>query len=364
VIARATAFTYKGKPVDVREIGQQLGIRYILEGSVGRVGTRVQANAELIDTSSAVAIWADRFNTDVTTLLELYDAVTARIASSLHLQLVRAEYRRTVAERAADPDAVDLRLRAMAYLTENETPKNSLAARTALEATLKKDPNDAEAWSELALLLVRDYVRNWNGASPKDLARAEEAVQKTFELNQSNAAIANLANGEILRVKGDDQGALDAFDRAIDLNPNLALAHAQKANQLVFLGRAEEAPIEVQKAITISPNDPALGIFYWIMGRAYFATADYRTAINWLQKSVRLQPTVWFNRAHLISAYALTGQLGDREAQAALSEYLEKFKNWRSSNIQDWFAKAQPNPKPGFAANLQELFRGLQIAGI
>jgi adenylate cyclase len=363
VIARATAFTYKGKPVDVRDVGQRLGVRYMLEGSVGRVGTLVQANAELIDTSSAANIWADRFDTDVTSLIELYNAVTGRIAASLDLQLVRAEYRRAVAERATDPDAVDLRLRAMAYLIENETPENFLAARKALEEALKKDPDDADAWSQLALVLVRDFLRRWNHATREDLADAEEAVQKAFAIDRS-IAITYLADGYIRRLKGDHQGALDAFDRALELNPNLALACAQKALQLVFLGRAKEAPAQVKKVITISPRDPALGFFYWIMGRAYFAMKDYDTAIDWLQKSVQLQPTLWFSRMELISAYALTGRLEQPEAQAAVSEYREKFKNWRSADIRDWFAKTFPNPTPGFAATLQDLYDGLKIAGL
>src|SRR5208282_6321311 len=143
------------------------------------------ANAELIDTGSAANIWADRFDTDVTSLLELYDAVTGRIAASLNLQLVRAEYRRAVAERATDPDAVDLRLRAMAYLTENETPESSLAARKALEASLALDPRNAEAWSQLALVLVRDYFFHWNHATRDEVTQAEEALQKAFALDRS-----------------------------------------------------------------------------------------------------------------------------------------------------------------------------------
>lgn len=363
VIARATAFTYKGRPVDVLDIGRKLGIRYMLEGSVGRIGTRVQANAELVDTSSAAAIWADRFDTDVTTLLELYDAVTGRIAASLHLQLVRAEYRRAVAERATDPDAVDWRLRAMSHLTENETPKSCLAARKALEEALKKDPNDAEAVSQLALALVRDYFHNWNHVTPEDLASAEEAIGNVLEKDQS-IAIAHLADGYIRQAKGDHQGALAAFDKALDRNRNLALAWSQKANILIYLGRANEAPALVKKAITISPGDPDLGIFYLIMGRAHFATRDYGEAINWLQKSVQFQPAFWRNRAYLISAYALAGQIQQHEAQAALSEYREKFKHWGVQEIRDWFAKTQPNPHSQVAANLQEFFVGLEKAGI
>lgn len=363
VISRATAFTYKGKRVDVREVGRKFDIRYMLEGSVGRIGDRVQATAELVDTSSAAAIWADRFDTDVTTLPDLYDAVTGRIATTLHRQLVRAEFRRRVGEQTANPHAIDLRLHAMSHLTENETPESSLAARKSLRESLVLDAQSAEAWSELGLVLVRDYVRNWNGATREDLDDAEAALKNALEIDPSNA-IAFLARGEILRVKGDDQGSLDAFDQALLHNPNLALAAAQKANQLVFLGRAKEATSQIKKAIEISPSDPALGIFYWITGRAYFALKDYDTSIVWLRKSIELQPTVWFNRAHLISAYALTNQLEQPEAQAALAEYRQKFKNWPLSAIQGWFDKAQPNPQPGFKENLAELYKGLRLAEI
>jgi tetratricopeptide (TPR) repeat protein len=229
--------------------------------------------------------------------------------------------------------------------------------------SLALDPQNAEAWSQLALVLVRDFMRNWNHAAGEQIASAEDALRKAFA-TAPWIATAYLADGYIRRVKGDHQGALEAFSRALDLNPNLALAWARKADQLVFLGRAEEAPAPVKKAITISPRDPALGLFYFIIGRAYFAMGDYDNAIDWLRKSVQLQPAVWRSRAYLISAYALKGRIEQQEAQAALSEYREKFKNWRLQNIQDWFAKIEPNPHPGFATSLQQLYKGLQTAGV
>jgi tetratricopeptide (TPR) repeat protein len=120
------------------------------------------------------------------------------------------------------------------------------------------------------------------------------------------------------------------------------------------------------KAISLSPRDPSIGVFYWIMGRAYFAMKDYDDAIIWLQKSVQARPTLWFSRAHLISAYALTGRLEQDEAQAALTEYREKFwTKWRlEPAIRDYYAKEIPNHHPNFRASVEELFKGLQLAGI
>ena len=360
VIARATAFTYKGKAVDARDIRREFGVRYMLEGSVGKVEARLQANAELVDTDTAANIWADRFDTDVTSLLELYDAVTARIAASLNLQLVRAENRRAATERPRDPDAVDLRLRAMAQLAEKLTPQNSLLARNSLQASVARDPHSAETWSQLAWVLVLDYRNGWNEATrERELAQAREALRQAFA-NAPGIATAYYADGLIRQTDGDQKGALEAFEQARRLNPNYALAYAQNANQLIIVGRPNEAPALVKQAIAISPRDPSLGFFYHIMGRAYFHAGDYQNAIAWLEKSVRIRDNVWYNRAYLISAYALTGR---PEVSAALSEYREKFKDWPLEKVRNWYSN-EIKHTPANIDGAQELVRGLQLAGL
>ena len=240
VIARATAFTYKGKIVDPRQIGQDCDVRYLLEGSIRKVGTKVQANTHLVDARSAVAIWADQFDSDITDLFELQEAVTGRIASSLGIQLVKAESRRR--DQSKDPNAIDLRLRAMAILIESITPQHNLAARKYLQEAVSLSPLSANAWSQLADVLMRDYLNRWNEAAKNTEARqdllkqAEDALQKAFSLDPT-LAMNHMDDGFIRRAKGDHQGALDAFDRALALDPNLALGYAQKANQLVLTGR-------------------------------------------------------------------------------------------------------------------------------
>ena len=243
VIARATAFTYKGKIVDPRQIGQDCDVRYLLEGSIRKVGTKVQANTHLVDARSAVAIWADQFDSDVTDLFELQEAVTGRIASSLGIQLVKAESRRR--DRSKDPNAIDLRLRAMAILIESITPQHNLAARKYLQEAVSLSPLSANAWSQLADVLMRDYLNRWNEAAKNTEARqdllkqAEDALKKAFSLDPT-LAMNHMDDGFIRRAKGDHQGALDAFDRALALDPNLALGYAQKANQLVLTGRPKK----------------------------------------------------------------------------------------------------------------------------
>jgi adenylate cyclase len=365
VIARATAFTYKGKVVDPRQIGQDCDVRYLLEGSIRKIGTKVQANTHLVDARSAVAIWADQFDSDVTDLFELQEAVTGRIASSLGIQLVKAESRRR--GRSSDPNAVDMRLRAMALLIDSITPPHNLAARKYLQESVRLSPLSAIAWSQLADVLMRDYLNRWNEAE-KDatarknlLAQAEDALQKAFALDPS-IALSHMDDGFIRRAKGDHQGALDAFDRALQLDPNLSLAYAQKANQLVLTGHPEEAPPLVLKAIRLNPRDPNIGPIYWVLGRAKFATKNYDEAIIWLRKSVAERQNVWFSRAHLVSAFALTGNQAD--AAAALKDFDNVLPGYSLARIQDIYLQEIPNKDPAFQKTLQELYKGLQLAGM
>jgi adenylate cyclase len=365
VIARGTAFTYKGKVVDPRQIGQDCDVRYLLEGSIRKIGTKVQANTNLVDTRSATAIWADQFDSDVTDLFELQEAVTGRIASSLGLQLVKAESRRR--DRSRDLNAIDMRLRAMAILIDSVTPQHNLLARKYLQDSLHLNSQSAIAWSQLADVLMRDYWNFWNEAAESPDARkrlleqADAALQEAFNLDPT-IALTHMDDGFIRRAKGDHQGALDAFERALALDPNLALAYAQKANQLVLTGHPQEAPPLVLKAIRLSPFDPVRSIFFWILGRAYFAMGNYDDAIVWLRKSVAERPTVWFSRAHLVSAFELAGK--HAEAVTALKEFNSALPGYTLARIQDIYSKEIINQDKAFQNTLKELFTGLQKSGM
>jgi len=366
VIASATAFTYRGRAVDVRQIGQECKVRYLLEGSIRRSGTRVQTNARLVDTSSAAQIWGDRFENEFTNLTELQDAITGRIASSLNIELVKAENRRAIAERPADPDATDLRLHAMALLVSPITHEHHLAARRYLEESLRLDPQSAESWSQLAHVMMNDYYSHWLTAEETLdhlLQRAADAAETALRIDPT-VAMAHQADGLVRRARGDHQGALDSFDRAIQLDPNFARAWAQKANELVMVGRPNEAPPLALKAISLSPRDPAIPVFYWIIGRAYFVMGKYNDAITWLRKSVELRDNAWYSRAYLVSAYALTGRDKQPEAIAALNEFKIKFSEHTVQRIRAVYEKENPQSDPGMQASIRELSKGLLSAGV
>jgi adenylate cyclase len=212
---------------------------------------------------------------------------------------------------------------------------------------------------------MTDFLANWNDA-PDDLVKqAEKAVEEALKINPS-IAVAHLAEGWVLREKGLHRLALNAFDEALQSDPNLATALVAKANQLLYLGRAQEAPALVEKAIELSPRDPDLGRFYWILGRAYFTLGDYNKAIVELQKSIKLRPPTWFIRVQLISAYALTKRLKENEAEAVIREYKNHFSKWRlDPEITTYYTETEPKYRdadPTYKATIQKLLNGLQIA--
>jgi adenylate cyclase len=362
VIARATAFTYKGKAVDARRIGQECSVRYLLEGSIKRAKTRVQTNARLVDAESALQIWSDRFDNEVSNLFELQEAITGRIAAALDIQLVQAESRRAIARQAVDPDAVDLRLRAMGLYISGITPENTLAARRLLQEAVRKDPGSGEAWAWLADLVASDYLNRWNDANKQQLDEAAAAVERALAIDET-LALAHFANGLVRRAKGEHELALNAFGQALNFNPNFARAYAQQAAQLVNVGRPNEAPPLVEKAIKLSPRDPSLGVFYWILGRAAFFSTDYNEAVTALKKSVELRKNLWYNRLYLASAHALIGNLD--QAHKVLSEFdnQPQFRGYTLARVEAE-ERANPNANSVVVAGREKFREGLLKAGM
>ncbi len=362
VIARNTAFTFKGRSVDAREIGKECGVRYMLEGSITRAGNQLETNVQLIDTQSGAHIWADRFVHEVTDFVELEKAITGRIATSLNIQLIRAEGRRLTSEQAVSPDAVDLRFRGMSFYFSSITPEHSREAQRFLEESVRRDPQSAEAWGWLGEILVMQYVHRWNNAGKSELEAAYEAV-RTAETIDPNIGQIYYAEGLVHRAKGEHDAALEAFSRAFELDPSLTRALAEKANELTLLGRPMEVPPIIETAIKLSPHDPSLGGFYWVVGRAYFFAGSYRDAISWLRKSVALRPNDWFNRLYLVSAYALDGNKDD--AQRVLKDFYgqPKFAGYTLQKVAS-DEKATPNNNKLVVAARQKFHDGLQIAGM
>jgi TolB-like protein/cytochrome c-type biogenesis protein CcmH/NrfG len=360
VISAATALTYKGTTLDTRQIAGELGVRYLVVGTIARVGDLIRTNVQLLDANSGTQLWGDRFENRFVDIGGMEDEITGRIAASLDIQLIRAEGQR--AEAAAQPDALDLRLRATSLFYSSMLPEHTLATRELLQRSAALDPSSAETWARLGQVIVSDYLTSWNETGSKELREAENAVRRALQIDP-NHALAHVVQGLVRRAQGEHHEALVAFNRAIELDRNLALAYAQKGNALTLVGRPAEALPLVEQAIRLSPRDASIGMFQWFIGRALFFTGQYEEAIIWLRKSVETRPNLWFTRLYLVSACALAGM--PEQAARALSDFNRVFANAAYTlEVVEARERVEPNDNPVVVAGREKFHEGLLRAGM
>ena len=245
------------------------------------------------------------------------------------------------------------------------TPEASIAARAVLEKSVRVDPGSVLAWSQLATCYISDYKNRWNEAGKEEIGAGKELVQWAREALAEadkidlNIAQSRYAEGFIRCVEGRHQDGYEAVDRAARLDPTFAAAHAQNAGQLVRLGRAEDALPIARHAIDLAgPSDPSVGVFYWVLGRAYFVLKDYDAATRWLQQSVDARGNLWFSGAYLVAAYALVGRV-ERARDALRQFYARGFEWYTPRRIAEIYASELPN---NTARAHQELYQGLELA--
>jgi TolB-like protein/class 3 adenylate cyclase/Flp pilus assembly protein TadD len=321
VIARNTAFTYKGKPVDAKAIGKDLGVRYVLEGSVQPGGDRMRVNAQLIDASSGAHIWADQFDTPRSDLLNTQDEIVTRLARALELQLPEAEAARAKRTPAANPDAEDLALQCWGIVQKNGyIGKEAEAGFPLCEQALAIDPNNVRA---LVFLSLKFYLPAVFGASadPKgDLKRGDELLSQALALDP-NYSYAHGGKAAILRAQGRPDEAVTESERALTLDPANVFAYASLAYDNLILGQFERSLEGLDKAIRLSPHDPSLGEWYSAKSSANFGLKQYDRAIDAARRAITISPTHDpFSHGNLIAALALTGR--ETEAHDALQRYL------------------------------------------
>ena len=244
VIARNTAFTFKGKNLDAKAIGKELGVRYVLEGSVQRDANRVRVNAQLIDAESGAHVWADRFEDDVVDLFKLQDEVVARLARTLQVELVNAEAQRSLHDRPRNPDAIDLTMRGLALLNQPLAKASSYEARDLFEQALALDPTNADALAGAARVDTSDYIYGWS--DQQDLyARAMQRAEQALLLNPDQAA-AHYAKAVLIMLKAKPNDAASAneviaeAEATLRADPSFARAYHPMAVGEMLLGRYEQ----------------------------------------------------------------------------------------------------------------------------
>jgi adenylate cyclase len=318
VIARNTAFAYKGKPIDAKQIGKELGVRYVLEGSVQRDQNRVRVNAQLIDTESGAHLWAERFEEDMADLFKLQDQIVMRLANTLNSALIKAEAAKGA--RSTNPDANDLVMRGLALMNEpNLQPSKDHAARTLFEQALAIDPNNAAAIAGVAETYFTEFLFGW-GKSETDydakiLGLADRAITlapdyyRPYEFKSVYLSISHRSDETV-----------SAASAGLAVNPNQPNLYAARATGEISLGHFDQAKSDVQQAIRLSPHDPFKTIWDTNLGDIEIGAGRPEAAIVEYRKSLDAGDHTYWNYANLAASYALLGKM--EEAKPFVAETL------------------------------------------
>jgi len=352
VISRNTAFTYRNKPVDTKQIGRDLGVRYVLEGSVRRSGDQVRVSAQLIDAEIDAHLWAERLDRNTSDLFALQDEITSRIAVALNLALVAAE----AARPTANPDALDYIFRGRAASNKPPSRDKYAASISLYERALELDPRSVEAQSLLAGALMARVLNNMSDAAAADIVRAEGLARQALAASPLTP-LAHYAKGQVLRAQRRYEEAIPEYETALASNRNWVDALHHLGQCKLFAGAMEETIPLVEQAIRLSPRDPQLGIWYQEIGRVHLLQSRTDEAIVWHEKARNAAPAQPYIRAWLASAYALKG-----ETERAAVELAEA----RRLSGDDRFSSIARLKALGYFRALVEttFFAGLRKAGM
>ncbi len=320
VIARNSSFVYKGKADDVKRVARELGVRYVLEGSVRKGGNRVRITAQLIDASTGSHIWADRYDGDLTDVFALQDEITKRVVAAIEPKLLEAEGIRSQSRSPEDLGAWDMVISANS-LFWRLTKVEGNAAIAILQRAVERYPNYAPAHSMLAfMMLVSGYV-GWSVGEPEPLVKQAAALAaRAAELDDSDPW-AHLALGYVAYTMRRTDEAVEEFERALELNPNFAAAHGYLGLALALDGRTDLAILHVEQAIRMSPHDPQNAIFNVGLAVAHYLAGRYSEAVGFGRKSLQQRDGMTGGHRIYCASLAQAGQID--EARAALTRLKE-----------------------------------------
>ena len=351
VIARNSSFAYKGRSVKVQEIGRDLGVRFVLEGSVRKAGNRLRITAQLIDAGNGGHLWAERFDRDLTDIFSMQDEVVEKIVGALAVTLTRGEQQRVQRRGTASVEAYETWLRARALLSRGA--REAIAqARTLYRRAIEIDGNFPAPHAGLALAGISDYSSGWASDPAQALDEAETWARRALELNDQDP-VSHMALGNVLLWRRDHEGALAEFHRMIELDPNFAQGHTATGMALMYAGRPAEALEPIATAMRFDPHYPHIVLHF--LAQANFSLGQYEVAAQLLRDRIARNPYTDSSRMLLAACYGQLGRLDDARATwAALLEVNPDF-----SLIQR--ERVMPYKNPG---DFQRIVEGLTKASL
>jgi len=354
VIARNSSFAYKGRAVDVKQVGRELGVRYILEGSVRKAGNRVRISGQLIDTSTGVHLWADRFDGSLEDIFDLQDQITASVVGAIAPKLEQAEIERSTRKPTENLDAYDFYLRGLAG-AHQWTKESTAEALNHFYRAIELDPHFAAAYGMAARVYALRRAGGWLQLSDVEVAEVARLARRAAELGRDDAIALGTAGWTFSYLVGDHEHGMRLTDRAIALNPNLAWAWLFSGWVRLWRGEPEAAIERLGRALRLNPNDPHSYSMYHAMAQAHLFIGRHDEAVSWAQRAVAEKPEFPFASIVAAACYALAGQ--PAEAQRAVRRVLQLDPTWSVSTLHNRFPVRQPQ-------HVSKLTEGLRLAGL
>ncbi|WP_316170892.1 MULTISPECIES: winged helix-turn-helix domain-containing tetratricopeptide repeat protein [unclassified Bradyrhizobium] len=354
VIARNSSFTYKGRTVNEQQVGRELGVRYVVEGSVRQSANRVRITGQLVDATTGTHLWADRFEETIDDLFELQDQIATSIVGVIASQLERAEIDRARRKPTGNLSAYDHYLRAMPHLhrgTRDAIDEASLLFQKALSL----DPSFASAHAMAAWCYCLRKINGWMTDQSLEFAEGIRLAHSAIELGRDDAVALTRAGHTLAHLAGDLEGAVALLDRALLLNPNLAAAWFLGGFLRVLRGDPESAIDFFTRAMRFSPLDPEMFRMQAGMAMAHLFAERFELALSWAERSFRQLPSSGFVVLIIIASHALAGRM--EQAKDAAAHLLKLHPAFRMSNLENWIPIQRPEHRATFK-------KGLRLAGL
>ncbi|PDT46265.1 adenylate/guanylate cyclase domain-containing protein [Sinorhizobium fredii] len=350
VIARNSSFAYKGKTPDIRKVSRELGVRYVLEGSVRRAADRIRINAQMIDGTTGGHLWAERYDRGLEDIFAVQDEVTRTIVNALRVKLTTGEEERREGRGKVDPEAYDLLVRARQAILQFNS-QSSMEARSMLQRAIAIDPGLAAAYASLSIIALTDFINRWNGATPEDLTQAFDLAQKAIDTDDTEPLGPHALSLALSWMRRLDEAEV-AAQRAIELDPNLASGYTALGAIRDFQGRHEDAlPLYAQA----HRLDPQFDLSLHFQGRALLSLGRYDEAESVLKRRLTLSPRSDMTRFYLACLYGRIGR--HEEARRYWREVLEVNPDFSVDHLR----RALPYRNPNM---LDRLVDGLREGGV
>ena len=338
VIARTSSFTYKGKTVDIKQVGAELGVRYVLEGSVRKAGDRLRINGQLIDATTGAHLWADRFDGTLDDIFDLQDKITQQVVGAIAPEVDRAEIERARKRSVGNIDAVTAYYRGLPHIHFPTNPEHNDDAWRNFNEAIALDPSFSPAYGGAVGCLAWRRANRWPGDYAKDNAELSRLAERAKQLGTNDAFTLSALGFNLFWMRLDFDRGLEMVEEAIQSNPNYALAYNYRGLLRAWHGASDTAVTDFEQAMRLSPRDPFNYNAMMGLAVAYHNAGRHREAAEWVDKSLRAFPPAFFvGMTQGILCYVAAGRLED--AQRLMAECLRQVPGWRRATFvaPQWF---------------------------